>query len=69
MTRDYEIRVEGELGRPFLQHLHCMHCVLPEQTMVRVDATPEEIQHLLQDCSDLGLTIESVHRVWDSPPT
>jgi hypothetical protein len=67
MTRVYEIRVEGELGEPFLQYLQCGHCVLPEQMMVRVDATPEEFDDLLQSCSDLGLTIESVRRVSRSP--
>ena len=67
MTRSYEVRVEGELGEPLLRYLSWSHCVIPEQTFVRVDATPAELDHLLQACTDEGLTIEGVHRVGPTP--
>ena len=63
MKRSYEVRVEGELGEPLLRYLSWSHCVIPEQTFVRVDATPAELEHLLRACTDEGLTIEGVHRI------
>jgi hypothetical protein len=66
MTRNYEIRVEGELGETLLRYLRCPHRTVPEETVLRVDATSAELARLLRACSEHGLTIERVIRI--SPP-
>jgi hypothetical protein len=63
MTTAFEIRVEGERGAPTLRRLGCEHCVTGAQLMVRVTATPADLQHLVDVCSEHGLTIESIIRV------
>lgn len=62
----FEVRVEGELGAPTLHSLGCAHCVSDAQTSVRIEATPADLQRLLQECTEHGFTIESVVRI-DSP--
>lgn len=63
MTTTFEVRVEGELAPPTLHRLGCAHCVASEQTLIRIEATPVELQRVLQECSDHGLTIEGVVRL------
>ncbi len=63
MATLFEIRVEGELATPTLYRLRCGHCVAHAQTLIRIEATPAGLQHVLQECSDHGLTIEGVVRV------
>lgn len=63
MTTTFEVRVEGELAPPTLHSLGCSHCVTDAQTMVRIEATPSELDRLLKTCSERGLTIESVVRI------
>lgn len=67
MTKAFEVRVEGELGEPMLRLLGWSHCTVPEQSVMRVDATPADLHRLLRACSDRGLTIERVVRI-SSPP-
>jgi hypothetical protein len=62
----YEVRVDGRLGRTFLNFLRWGHCAVPEQTSVKVHARPRDVLHLLSTCSDLGLGIERVRRVSES---
>ena len=63
MATTFEVRVEGELARPTLHSLGCPHCVTEAQTMMRIEATPSELNRLLKTCEERGLTIESVVRV------
>jgi hypothetical protein len=63
MTRNYEIRVEGELGGTLLRYLRCPHRMIPEETVLRVNATSAELARLLRACSEHGLTIERVTRI------
>jgi hypothetical protein len=63
MTTRFEVRVEGELSEPTLHRLGCAHCVTEAQTLMRIEATATELQQLLVECSERGLTIESVVRV------
>jgi len=63
MSWPCEVRVEGVLGRSILRHLAWSHRVVPEQTLVRVDATPADLHRFLWACIDAGLVIESVHPV------
>ncbi len=68
MTTGYEVRVEGELGEPLLRFLSWSHGVMPEQTCVRVNATPAELGALLRACSENGLIIERVRRIDSARP-
>ena len=63
MATTFEVRVEGELARPTLNSLGCSHCVAEAQTVVRIEATPAELNQLLQTCCERGLLIESVVRL------
>lgn len=63
MARTFEVRVEGELARPTLHSLGCSHCVAEAQTLVHIEATPTELNRLLQTCCERGLMIESVVRL------
>jgi hypothetical protein len=63
MTTTFEVRVEGELTGPTLHRLGCAHCVAEEQLVVRIEATPSDLQRLLKECADHGMTIDSVVRV------
>jgi hypothetical protein len=70
--RHYEVRVLGQLGERLLRHLGWAHCALPEQQLACGDATADELNDFLAECSRLGLVIERVHRaaasVVGSPP-
>jgi hypothetical protein len=61
--RKYEVRVDGELGPTLLRFLHWRHSLVPEQTSVRLDATPTRVLQFLAKCSELGLGIQRVRRV------
>jgi hypothetical protein len=61
--RNYEVRVDGELGDTLLRFLRWRHCLLPEQTSLCVEADPDAVLELIAKCSELGLGIERVHRV------
>ncbi len=63
MTTTFEVHVEGELARPTLHSLGCAHCVAEAQTMVRIEATPTELDRLLRTCHERGLIVESIVRV------
>jgi len=63
MTRVFEVRIQGQLGRVMLRMLGWSHVTVPEQTLVRVEATPADLQRILRDCTETGLTIERVHRI------
>lgn len=63
MTKTFEVRVEGELTGPTLRRLGCAHSVADDQLVVRIEAAPTDLQRLLKECSDRGITIESVVRV------
>lgn len=59
----YEVRVNGELGKPLLRYLNWPHYVVPGQTMVRIDAASADLFRFLQACTDAGASIERVRRV------
>jgi len=61
--RSYEVRVDGELGPTLLRFLRWRHSLVPEQTSVRLDATPTRVLQFLAKCSELGLGIQQVRRV------
>jgi hypothetical protein len=63
MTTIFEVRVEGELARPTLHSLGCSHAVTEAQTMLRIEATPTELNELLKACHECGLMLESLVRV------
>ena len=65
--REYEVRVLGQLGERLLRHLGWAHCVLPEQHLAWGDATADELNDFLAECSRLGLVIERVHRAVTPP--
>jgi hypothetical protein len=65
--RDYEVRVLGQLGERLLRHLGWAHRALPEQQLVCGDATADELNDFLAECSRLGLVIERVHRAATAP--
>jgi hypothetical protein len=67
MTKAFEVRVQGELGEPMLRLLGWSHSTVPEQTLMRVEATPSDLHRLLKTCSERGLTIERVVRVGPLP--
>jgi len=71
MTRVFEVRVEGELGESMLRLLGWSHVTVPEQTLVRLDATPAGLQRVLRVCTDRGMAIERVRRLGDpvDPPS
>jgi hypothetical protein len=63
-SRNYEVRVRGQLGERLLRSLGWSHCVLPpEQQLVWDKTTPDALSSFLAECSDSGLTIERVHRI------
>jgi hypothetical protein len=59
----YEIRVQGELGEALLGYLACRHYVVPEQTLVRIEAPVDEVHRFLRGCTDGGAVIEWAVRV------
>jgi hypothetical protein len=59
----YEVRVNGELGKPLLRYLNWPHYVVPGQTMVRIDAASADLLRFLEACTDAGASIERVRRV------
>jgi hypothetical protein len=63
----YEVRVAGELGDSLLRYLSWPHCVVPEQTHVRLAAGQGELHRFLQACTDCGTGIERVRRVNPAP--
>jgi hypothetical protein len=63
MTKAFEVRVAGELGEPMLRRLGWGHSTVPGQTLMRVEATPKDLDRLLRTCSERGLTIERVVRI------
>jgi hypothetical protein len=63
MRTNFEVRVEGELAPPTLHRLGCAHSVAKPQTLIRIEATPSDLQRLLRECSERGLTIEGVVRL------
>lgn len=63
MSRTLEVHVEGELGEPLLRYLSWSHYYVPEQTVVRVIAAPDELHSLLAACTNDGLGIERVRRI------
>jgi hypothetical protein len=67
MSKAFEVRVQGELGEPLLRLLGWSHSTVPEQTVMRVEATPQDLNRLLRTCSERGLTIERVVRVGSLP--
>jgi hypothetical protein len=63
MARVIEVRVQGQLGEAMLRLLGWSHVTVPEQTIIRLDATPAGLQSLLRACTERGLAIERVHRM------
>ncbi len=63
MTATFEVHVEGELAWPTLHRLGCAHSLTEAQTLLRIEATPTELHRMLRECSERGLTIESVVRI------
>jgi hypothetical protein len=63
MATTFEVRVEGELARPTLHSLGCPHRVTEAETLMRIEATPSELNRLLKTCFERGMTIESVVRI------
>jgi len=63
MTRVFEVRVQGQLGESMHRLLGWSHVTVPEQTLVRVDATPADLERILRDCTERGMLIERVHRL------
>jgi hypothetical protein len=61
--RNYEVRVDGELGNNLLRFLRWRHYRVPEQTSLCVDARPDHVLEFIARCSELGLGIERVRRV------
>lgn len=59
----FEVHVEGELAASTLHRLGWAHCVAEAPTLLRIEATPADLQMVLKECSDRGLTIEGVVRV------
>ena len=59
----YEVRVEGEVGTPLLQHLSWSHQVLPEQTLVRIAAASHDVHQFLRVCTESGASIQQVRMV------
>ena len=57
MTKAFEVRVRGELGEPMLRRLGWAHSTVSGQTLMRVEATPGDLERLLRTCSERGLTI------------
>jgi hypothetical protein len=60
---NYEVRVAGELGESFLHSLHWAHCVVPEQTQVRLSVGSTGLRRFLRACTSCGAAIERVRRV------
>ena len=65
--RSYEVRVGGRLDGTLLRYLRWPHRLLPEQSALSFEATPEEVHEFLSDCCRLGLGIDRVRRV--RPPS
>ncbi|MGZ5398401.1 MAG: hypothetical protein ACXWDL_02660 [Nocardioides sp.] len=63
----YEVRVEGEVGRPVVGYLRWRHHVVPGQTRVRLAATSSELHSFLRACTERGVSIEGVRRVGLTP--
>jgi hypothetical protein len=63
IVRSYEVHIDGLLGPPLLGYLRWSHCVQPEQSVVRLQANPTELDDYLQLCSEYGLTIERLTRL------
>ena len=59
----YEVRVDGEVGEPLLQHLSWSHQVVPEQTRVRFAAASNDLHQFLRACTERGASIQRVHMV------
>ena len=67
MTKAFEVRVRGELGESMLRRLGWSHSTVAGQTLMRVEATPGDLERLLRTCSERGLTIERVVRIEPVP--
>ena len=63
----YEVQVAGELGESFLHNLRCAHCVVPEQTQVRLSVGSTGLRRFLRACTSYGAGIERVRRVMPVP--
>jgi hypothetical protein len=63
----YEVRVAGELGEPLLRYLRWFHYTVPEQTLVRLTAAQADLHGFLRACTDSGVRIEQVRRVYAAP--
>ena len=59
----YEVRVVGELGKPLLRHLGCVHYPVQKQTLVRLALVAGELHRFLQACTECGAGLERVRRV------
>jgi len=59
----YEVHIEGQLGGALLRYLRWPSRTQPEQSIIRLRATSEELQQLLLSCSDCGLIVERVTRI------
>lgn len=66
-VRSYEVHIDGLLSPPLLDYLRWSHCVQPEQSVVRLQANPTELDDYLQLCSEFGLTIERLTRLEPAP--
>jgi hypothetical protein len=63
MSSPCEVRVEGELGRTMLSHLPWSHYVVPEHTVMCLDATAAQLEEFLRACVADGAHVESVHPI------
>jgi hypothetical protein len=71
MTTGLEVHVEGTLARRTLHRLRWNHRLAPEQTVLRIEGSPDALQRVLEACSESGLTVERIVRLSkvDEPPT
>jgi hypothetical protein len=67
IVRSYEVHIDGLLSPPLLAYLRWSHWVQPEQSVVRLQANPNELDEYLQLCSEHGLTIERLTRLESGP--
>jgi hypothetical protein len=62
-SRAYEVRVDGKVDGALLRYLQWHHRHLPEQTVLRLQATPEHVHEFVSACCRLGLGIERIRRM------